>query len=153
MSDTSTGAYAASRHELARRRARMMWLTGTVLLLATVLVALASHREGASTSFLAGMVTGIVCVFLVVGLVLWLSRRRGGNYLARMVEGDLDERDRLIWKHAWAFTGLVSQVYVLGVVVAGLLDVSARLSVLGSALVWVNAAALSGALLYCERTM
>ncbi|PHP53239.1 hypothetical protein [Actinomyces ruminis] len=136
-----------------RRKVRMLAMACSAVLLIILTFAWLRDPEHREAEPLSGYVTGVtmaICAFWLIG---WWVRRRGGSSYSRALDGTQDERDELIWKSAWALTGKVDWILVLGAVIVALFGVELELGTAAIIALWVNIIALYGSRFYFERTM
>jgi len=136
-----------------RRKVRMLAMACSAVLLIILTFAWLRDPEHREAEPLSGYVTGVTMAIFAFWLIGWWVRRRGGSSYSRALDGTQDERDELIWKSAWALTGKVDWILVLGAVIVASFGVEPELGTAAIVALWINIIALYGSRFYFERTM
>ncbi|MBE6482484.1 MAG: hypothetical protein E7Z94_08985 [Actinomyces ruminicola] len=136
-----------------RRKERMVSIIAAVLLLIAFTAVWMRKPEHRALDSLSGYMTGISMAVFAGWIIGWWVRRRGGSSYSRALDGTQDERDELIWKSAWAFTGRVDWFLFLAALALAVLDVELMLGTVAIIGIWINFVALYGSRFYYERAM
>lgn len=144
-----------ARRDPAAERARRLRLVIGTALVSTLLVAAFTWvylgRDDVNAESATGFFVGMAFSLLGLLVILWWGVRRGGTSFSRSLSGREDERDKEIWRRAWALTGKVAWVAVLVLMICEMWGAELRLPL--NVAMWVNVVVLFGSRFYYDRRM